>query len=963
MIIEIASLLPVGVWLGNKILDKGFEEFYQKVSTPDFDENFYLAVNKSASRLQIKYPEAFGGKIEYLFKHEEVLNELMKLLFTHSKINQNIIKDKFDTSTLPKGFLQEFIEILKIELQKDELFNSILSNKEIYLTVVGLDQSLKEIENNSSLSLKDIQRIKTLLEAKFKNNFSISSFIEAYSSCIINNYSQLNFIGLGLDLSIKKGKRKNLEDLFVKPNFNIDEGDKKDLLKKNPEFDDYVDFNLENIFDFNQSLVILGSPGSGKSILTKYITLKLIKNEKKEFANKEILNRIPFRLELRKYHNSKKENKEGLSKYLRSMLELEFGFSNIPADEFEKFLKEYECLIIFDGLDEIFDIRDKLNIKNDIENFITLYPNSRIIVTSRFIGYNDAALNDDLVLKLTINQFDNFQIEKYIRNWYLIEESNENNREKEIEDLLEKRNLIDDELISNPLLLSLIVILYRNNLKVPESKLEIYQSCTKTLVDKWDFSKGLEISLSEEIYKRKDTIFADLAFWQYKELSTKNGKITYQRAKNTVAKSLNEKLKVADEFTSDDSAEKFLEYAEKRSLYFDNNFTHKTFLEYFTAFWIFTNIEKKHKKKGRDELIATYIMSPFWHIVLELLMNLIDKDQADNEIIDELIIYQLKKNKESSIFFLQVFSSLKNVSDYVYEKVAQLSIKKLIKNKEKFPNQPVSFNQRTSSPFLILSEHFKNNNKRESIENIVMDMLKENAVSKNDLLSFYFEIFNEAFDLKKDRKKDIENNIVRLFPENAIQEDELNYIMNALIINPHSYNINTTKYASEFIKFFGNANFHKQISAKYGNFTYFPFSFISLREILLFGHSENLNKFLEICESYSNNFLDFRKEMFKFPVVSEDPDKYINMVQNFNSINNKKYLELLVPIFYVLRFRNPYFHRDEEELKLSDLAEKINDKKIKNHVSEILKKEFRRTTATDYIIAHFNITIDEINKR
>lgn len=963
MIIELTSLLPVGIWFGKKILDKGFEEFYQKVASPDFDEKFYIIVNKAASKLQIKYPQAFGGKIEYLFKHEEVLNELIKLLFTHSKIDHDIIKDNFDSSTLPVEFLHDFIKILKLELQKDELFNSILSNKEIYLTVVGLDKSLREIQKSSSLSSKDIQIIKRLLEEKFKNNFSISSFIKAYSLCIINNYSQLNFIGLGLDLSIKKGKRKNLEDLFVKPNFDIDDSDKEDLLKNNPEFEDYFDINLENIFDFKPNLVILGNPGSGKSILTKYITLKLIKKEKKEFTNKEILNRIPFRLELRKYHNFKKENKEGLTKYLRSILELEFGFSNIPIDDFEKFLKEYECLIIFDGLDEIFDVSDKLNVKNDIENFITLYPNSRIIVTSRFIGYNDAALNEDLVLKLTINKFNNFQIEKYIRNWYLIEESNENNREKEIEDLLAKRNLIDNELISNPLLLSLIVILYRNNLKVPESKLEIYQSCTKTLVDKWDFSKELDINLSEEIYKRKDTIFADLAFWQYKELSSKNGKITYQRAKNTVAQSLNEKLKVTDEFTSDDSAEKFLEYAEKRSLYFDNNFTHKTFLEYFTAYWIFTNIEKKHKKNDRNKLIGKYIMSPFWHIVLELLMNLIDKDQADNEIIDELIFYQLKKNEESSIFFLQVFSSLQNVSDIAYEKVAKPSITNLIKEKGKLHKQPISFDQKTLSPFFILSEHFKSENKRESIENLVINILEENSVPENDLLSFYLEIFNQYYELKDDNKKDIENDTIKLFPENAIQEDELNFIMNALILNAHSYTINTIEYTKNYLDFFGKESFHKQIGSKYGNFTYFPFSFISLREILLFGNSKSLNKFLDICKRNANNFLEFRKEMFKFPVYSDDPSKYFNMVKNFNSIDDKKYLELLIPIFYVMRYRNPYFHRDEGKLKLPALVEEIKDKKIKNHIKEILKEESRRGPAAEYIINHFNVTRDEINRK
>ncbi|MBZ9652006.1 NACHT domain-containing protein [Psychroflexus montanilacus] len=963
IIFDFNVLLPVSVWLGKKIIDKGFDSLYDNIQKPNFDKNFYKVVNKSALKLKESYPDALGGNIEYLFKQEEVLSELMKLLFTDSKINKEIIEQKFDNSTISPDFLKDFIEILKKELQKDQLFNTILSNKEIYLTVLGLNNSLKEIEKNSSLTRGEIGKIKLLLEKKFKNNFSTSSFLEKYSLCVINNYSQLNFIGLGLDLSIKKGKRKNLEDLFVKPTFRIHENDKANLIKKDPEFDENLDINLNSIFDFDKSLVILGNPGSGKSILTKYITLKIVKNDESEFINKPILKRIPFRLELRKYHNFKKNDKGGLVRFLKYVMELEFGFSDIPYLDLENILKRKKSLIIFDGLDEIFDLNDKLNVKNDIENFITLYPNSRIIVTSRFIGYNDAALNEGLVLKLNINQFNDYQIQNYIENWYLIEEPNENTREKEIEDLLDKRNLIDQELVSNPLLLSLIVILYRNNLKVPESKLEIYQSCTKTLVDKWDYSKGLDISLPEDIYKRKDTIFADLAYWQYKQLSSKNGKITYQRAKNTVAKSLNEKLKVTDEFISENSAEKFLEYAEKRSLYFDNNFTHKTFLEYFTAYWIFTNIEKKHKKDLRNKLIAEYIMSPFWHIVLELLMNLIDKDQADNEIIDELIIYQFENNNESSVFFIQIFPSLQNVSNQVYKQVVKYSILKLINNKEKFKNQPVGFSATSTSPFFLLTDHFKNSDKRYIIENIIKELFSTDEISKIDLLSFYLEICNGSDVLKNSNREDLENDVIRISNKNLIEDDELNFIMNAFLINPNSYDNNIIDYSKKFLSLFGVEKFHKEINSKFSNFSYLPFGLISIREILF--HSDHLvfNKFIKTVKEYSDDVTNFVNNLFEFPIFSFTFNKINNLVNNFNNIEDKEYLQLLIPIFYVGRFEIPFYKKIKPQIDLLKIANQINDNTFKEHLNVILSEENGNKKVKDYIYQHFKFSKDLIKGR
>lgn len=227
------------------------------------------------------------------------------------------------------------------------------------------------------------------------------------------------------------------------------------------------------------------------------------------------------------------------------------------------------------------------------------------------------------------------------------------------------------------MLLSLIVILYRNILKLPESKLEIYQSCTKTLVDKWDASKELEIDLDPNIYKEKEKVLADLAYWQYNQLSSDKTKISYDKARNTVAKTLVDKLKYQDDQRLIDLAEGFMSYAKNSSIYFNDNFTHKTFLEYYTAYWIFSNIEKKHKSADRDKLSSKYIDNPFWFIVLELLLNLIDKDQPDDEIIDDIFEKQLL-NTKSIPFLLTVIHTLQNVSQNKISELIDLSILSLL---------------------------------------------------------------------------------------------------------------------------------------------------------------------------------------------------------------------------------------------------------------------------------------------
>lgn len=684
MIIETAALISFGSWLGLKIADKGFESVYKKVTSSDkINKKFYKAVDSVAKEFQDKYPELLGGSIDCFFKQEENFTQLIKLLFLNSKVDIDTISQSFDITTLPDEFILEFVTKLKNELLKDRELNEILANKELYLAIIGITKDIEKIADSTTLSKNEIRKIRKILEEQFEERFSFKNFKSLYSKNALNNLSQISFIGLGLDLSIKKSRMK-LQDIFVRLNFKPTSGKysvafgRGDLVDpKSSKFrervihedDDSILISYSELFNTGTNIVILGNPGSGKSVLVKSAICAILELKKQEFNTDDLTEYLPFRIELRKYLAYKKEKKKNILKYLTSLLEDEYGISNLLEKNLDNVFKDNKILIFFDGFDEIFKLSDKIEIKNDIENFHNMYPSIRSVVTSRIIGYEEAMLDKNKFCELEILSFNPKQIETYVNNWYSCEESDLQIREREISDFLRKKEKIDQELVTNPLLLSLIVILYRNNLILPDSKLEIYQSCTKTLVDKWDSSKELKIDLDEEVYKRKETIFADLAYWQYQQLSSESITITYDMAKKTVANTLTNKLKIADEFTVDNLAEKFLDYAQKRSLYFDNNFTHKTFLEYYTAYWIYSNIEKKHKSKELDKIISTYCDNPSWFIVLELLFNLIDKDQADTEMIDTLIEKHSANKKSSLPFFINILPSLNNISSQQINRV------------------------------------------------------------------------------------------------------------------------------------------------------------------------------------------------------------------------------------------------------------------------------------------------------
>ncbi|QEC75769.1 NACHT domain-containing protein [Mucilaginibacter ginsenosidivorax] len=744
----VGTLITVGGWLTGKLLDKGFDELYSSVKeSKSINKKFYTAVDIVSKDLQTQYPDVLDGNIKYFFKSEKVFNELFKLLFKSSKLNKKKIAQSFDTNTLPKDFILKFVSALKIELLKDKLFDEIFSNNELYFIFQGIEKNIKLIAKNTTISAKELREIKEIVIKKFDDNFNFDEFKDLYTKNALNSLSQINFLGLGLDSS-KKIHRKNLQDIFIRPLCQpLGKSSKINVLEDFDEddVDDAIDYS--RIISYHNKIVILGNPGAGKSVLVRSLMCDILSNNRKAFLEPGICNLVPFRIELRKYIAYKKENKGSILKYLSYSLETDYQINNITESTINEIFVHFNCIIFFDGLDEIFNIIDKIEAKTDIENFQNKYACLKSITTSRIIGYEETSLNESFQ-ELLIRKFNDDQIEEYVTKWYEKEEDNDHIRGQEVSGFLYKRHEIDRELITNPLLLSLIVIIYRNALKIPESKLEIYQSCTKTLVDKWEALKNLKFDLDPEVLKSKDKLLADLAYWQYEKLSGDTPQITYELAKNTVAISL-ERLEIADNFNSESIAEEFMNYASKRSIYFEDNFTHKTFLEYYTAYWIYSNVEKAHDIKKRDEIITKYIGNPFWNIVLELLFNLIDKDLGTNSVIDSIVTDQIKTSSKSIPFLLSVCLNIKNISKnsiaYIISSAIETTLNNYSKNKDPhiFPAVE-SFYFRNVKSKNLLKEKFKE----------LEIAFKEDEINQLKLYTLYAELNlsyrvlgNESFEL------------------------------------------------------------------------------------------------------------------------------------------------------------------------------------------------------------------------
>ncbi|MGY3214273.1 SMEK domain-containing protein [Mucilaginibacter sp. HD30] len=563
------------------------------------------------------------------------------------------------------------------------------------------------------------QKINELLELQFSDlkiaqdfNYSdFATFKASYTEKCLNNFSRLNFFGLSVS---RRPREVELYELFVPPLFT-----KKNLFpsiryqrshkmtyqipifETNSELlahsiiekihvasdvkrtywstDFFAEFATETLNDFfsdDHKLVVLGNPGAGKSSIIKFAICKILEGDETVFSNNDIYRYLPLRIELHKYNQAKVANNIGFAEFIMQTLAGEYQ-TNISLSRIIKILTYFPCLIFFDGIDEIFDIQERINVRNDIENFASTYPDTRIVVTSRFESYEEVSFKD--FYELEVKDFNQDQLESYVQKWYVQEEHDSGRRKKEIAGCLAQLTQVDKELKYNPLLLSLILILYRNELELPTNKLAIYEGCTNTIVEHRDEKeKKLKISLQ---INNKASVFSSIAFWQFDNPNKRiNNLVVQQHIKAYLLKN----GEIEDEQLASKAAMEFLEFAKLRSVYFENKFTHKTFLEYFTAYYIFSSFYMGQNQRRFNDILDRNLGLASWAVVLELLICKIDNNLINSKIITKIIEAQLQKNRNDALlFFLQILKYLTNINEKIIVNLITLSMQSIFV--DKFP--------------------------------------------------------------------------------------------------------------------------------------------------------------------------------------------------------------------------------------------------------------------------------------
>jgi predicted NACHT family NTPase len=250
--------------------------------------------------------------------------------------------------------------------------------------------------------------------------------------------------------------------------------------------------------------LILGDPGAGKSSLLQYLTL--------DWAEKPTAE-IPLLIELREYVTDENKPKDFLEFFHQGKRKI----CELNQLQLHQQLQAGKALVMFDGLDEIFDKHRRDGVITEIIAFTNKYPQVRVIVSSRSVGYDAGRLENAGFRHFTLDDLNEAQIREFIEKWHcfaLLDETGSERTEmrKRLQDAI-KDSPAMRELAGNPLLLTMMAILNRKQ-TLPRNRANLYEEAAKLLLHNWDIEyKKMQLTLDDVNLSSKQTMLRHIAFY------------------------------------------------------------------------------------------------------------------------------------------------------------------------------------------------------------------------------------------------------------------------------------------------------------------------------------------------------------------------------------------------------------------------------------------------------------------
>ncbi|SES21450.1 NACHT domain-containing protein [Lentzea albida] len=371
--------------------------------------------------------------------------------------------------------------------------------------------------------------------------------------------------------------------------------------------------------------VVVGNPGAGKSTFIRRLLHRA-----------EL---VPLLVQLKQHQKLTEDFVTIIARELRTLTQRLEDRRHV-AD----LLDAGEAVVVFDGLDEVGDIQSRRSAVAAIEAFAARFPLARIVVTCRQESYPVAKLDSTFAV-CRLPDFEPGQVEHYVRTWFGLVHA-----PGRVEAFLRDSGHLAD-LRSNPLMLSLLCMLYQSEGYIPENTADVYRECSELMLVRWDaVSQVPSVIRSVKLAK---VLVQELAqhFFFTLDGGGDEGEKTLERL---VVAHLSEREEEGAR-SYHQQAREFLDYCAERAWVLTQvdtsaegerrfGFTHRTFMEYYTACHVLRTCDTAEQIVER---VLPMITTGKSLVVPQIALQLYDMYRADGG--DACIRLLLKKTEDHQI--------------------------------------------------------------------------------------------------------------------------------------------------------------------------------------------------------------------------------------------------------------------------------------------------------------------------
>ncbi|MBC8875829.1 MAG: SUMF1/EgtB/PvdO family nonheme iron enzyme [Planctomycetes bacterium] len=358
--------------------------------------------------------------------------------------------------------------------------------------------------------------------------------VSAYLNRLADETSRLKMLGMGRSLQIELP----IEDAYVPLRTtlarSLEQRGTERFKEHRAEVEEDVD--LGEVFRQAERLgqrgvVLLGEPGSGKTTGARQIAWRLSSRQCLPEDLGLPAGMTPVLLRFRNLSRAALAEENGLRMFLTHQTHCATAPDGLvaPGDDL---WNGGGLLWILDGLDEVIDPAARKTVSRWVEAALGGRTNDRFLVTCRFAGfYRDGVpMLGPSFVEFHVRPLDDGQVERFVRDWFgaayrkLLHPPAlaETRADKLLEILARPAYQAGHirELCTNPLLLTILCIVFHDEQTLPTNRAELYALCVRVLLQHWrrdlyesELGRGVEPYDAEAA----QAVLARLAWWMHGE--------------------------------------------------------------------------------------------------------------------------------------------------------------------------------------------------------------------------------------------------------------------------------------------------------------------------------------------------------------------------------------------------------------------------------------------------------------